>query len=272
MWYNSYQRVLIPRRGACSLASGGKKSEIELNQEAQQVREAAAAAKEEVLSRKVLETLLKVKPEDLISPDAEAEVIKGNANRSGCWVHAPAMMEFFAAADKRLTRVANWSGMHVNQVEKVQAQLIKGTKLIIIKPAPVDDLTAIPINRYANAAMFNLVTLLAETGLKVQTGYRERFDVAYVPKESPLWPALLIDMGKLKERRMQPVSKKEESGQQSQAKGTAKQKNKAEAADKEKAKATTRADRPESAPARPAQGGQKKKQQKEDKASETGAK
>jgi hypothetical protein len=188
------------------MASGNAKLTREL---IKQVQEAAAAAKDEVLSKKATEALLNLKEEELISADADAEVIKGNAKRPGCWIHSPAMVELFAAADKRLTRVANWAGMSAKQVAKVHARLVKGTKLVLITPAPVEDLTAIPVHRYGSSAVFNLVNLLGEAGLTVATGYRERYDVAYVPKESPAWPALVIDLSQQKERRLEPPGKKE---------------------------------------------------------------
>lgn len=176
---------------------------------AEQVRKASAAAKEEVLNPKTMEALLRARPEDLISADAEAEVIKGNANPSGCWINSPAMVEFFASADKRLTRVANWAGNLVKRVDKIHARLLKGTKLMIITPAQPEDLTAIPINRYGSTATFNAVNLLAEAGQTVETGYRERYDVAFVPKNSPLWPALVIDLAQVKERRADSTAKKD---------------------------------------------------------------
>lgn len=174
---------------------------------------AAAAAKENVLNKKSMEALLNAKPEDLISADSEAEIIKGRARQSGCWIHSPANVSLFAAAEKRLTQVAIWGGKDVKRVEKVYARLLPGTKLIIITPAPLEDLTAYPVNRHGSQTTFNLIDLLGEHGLTVETGYRERYDVAYVPKESALWPALVIDLGQVKERRLLPTTRKEAGDQ-----------------------------------------------------------
>lgn len=171
----------------------------------EKIKQAAAAANEEVLSRTTLETLLHVSPEDLIERNPDREVIKGTAYHSGGWQHAPAQWELFAAADKRLTRVANWAGLNTKRVERVHARLVKGTKLLIIQAASPDDLTAFPVIRYGGSSSIwiNLIELLSETGLTVETGYRERYDVAYVPKGSPLWPGLVIDLSQSQERRME---------------------------------------------------------------------
>lgn len=200
--------------GRVRVASDERKLDLDVGK---QLKRAAAAAKQEVLNRRAMEALLNTKPEDLIAANLDAEVIKGNARRSGCWIHAPGMVEFFAAADKRLTRVADWTTMEVKRVERVHANLVKGTKLVIIKPAPAEDLTAIPVNRYGYSATFNLITLLGEAGLTVETGYRERYEVAYIPKESPLWPGLVIDLSQIKERRLEPHAKKSDSDQTADA-------------------------------------------------------
>lgn len=175
-----------------------------------QVVEAAAAAKEDVLKSKTLETLLKAKRSDLVAVDDDAEVLRSNAYAPGCWIHSPAMVELFASADQRLTRIAHWAGMVVKQVDRVHAERIDGTQIVIITPAAHDDRTALPIKRKGSTATFNLRKLLGAAGIRIQPGYRERYDVAYVPRESALWPALLIDLGDMKERRLEPKSDKQE--------------------------------------------------------------
>jgi hypothetical protein len=170
---------------------------------------AAVTAKEEILARSTVDALMNVRPEDLVEADPHSEVIKGSANRSGGWLHAPAHLALFAAADKRLTRVANQEGIMVKKVERVLPKLIKGTRLLVIKAAKTEDLSAIPVNRYGGSPVFiNLISLLGEAGETVETGYRERFEAAYVPKGSPLWPGLVIDLSQPKERRQEPTTKK----------------------------------------------------------------
>jgi hypothetical protein len=109
-------------------------------------------------------------------------------NRPECWIQGPGMVEFNAASDRRLTRVANWAGMKVRKTKRVHAELLAGTKLVIVTAAQSTDLSAISVNRYGSSSTFNLVDLLAEHGLQVESGYRERYEVAYVPKASFLYP------------------------------------------------------------------------------------
>lgn len=172
------------------------------------VTEAAAAAKDEVISKSTLDALMNTRPEDLIAPDAEGEVIKGNARRSGCWLCSPATVELFAAAVKRLNLTGKWAGLESKVVQKVQARLIPGSRVVTIKPVSVDDLTAIPVSRYGHNASINLISLLGEHELKVETGWRERYDVAFIPKGSPHWPGLFIDLNEVKERRQDTEPKK----------------------------------------------------------------
>ncbi|HEY3364695.1 MAG TPA: hypothetical protein VGK74_06550 [Symbiobacteriaceae bacterium] len=195
------------------------KTPIRPDSSAKDIRAAAKAATAEVLSRSSLDALLNVRPEDIITVKAEAEVVKGTAYQPGGWLHAPAQLELFAAADKRLTRVAALGGLNVKRVERVIPMLVKSTSLLVLKAAPMTDLTALPVNRYkgTSSAWANVISLLSEAGLTVETGYRERFEVAYVPAGSPLWPGLVIDLSQPKERRREPKKRKKqpqpESGQ-----------------------------------------------------------
>lgn len=174
--------------------------------------EAAAAAKEEVISKSALDALMNTQPEELIAPDAEGEVIKGKARPSGCWARSPALFEFCAAADKRLSLTGKWAGFEAKRIQKVQARLVPGARVVTIKPASVDDLTAIPVHRYGSGATINLVSLLGQHELKVETGWRERYDVAFIPKGSPHWPGLFIDLNAVKERRKESEPKKAKGG------------------------------------------------------------
>ena len=143
-------------------------------------------------------------------------MIKGTAHRPGGWLHAPANLELFAACDRRLTRVAGWAGLNIKRVERVHPSLVRGTELLVIQAAATDDLTAVAVNRYTGSSSIwvNLINLLSNAGLTVETGYRARYVVAYVPKGSPLWPGLVIDLSQSKERRVESgyKKKKDEAG------------------------------------------------------------
>jgi len=155
------------------------------------IQQAAAAAMQEVLSKTTLDALLNTSPAEVIKPTPEAETVKGSANRPGGWLYGPAQFGLFANADKRLTRLSAIEGRPLKQVEKVQPELIKGRTVLILRTAPAEDLTAIPVRRYPgqSGAWINLYSLPGPAGLTVQTGYRELYDIAWVPKESPFWPA-----------------------------------------------------------------------------------
>lgn len=175
---------------------------------AERVKEAAAAAMSDTLNKSTFDLLMNVQPEDVVEPSPKAELVKGNAHRSVGWLHGPAHLEMLATADGRLTRLAELQGMSLSKVERVKAKLIKGTKLVIIQPAPASDLSAFPVTRFkGKGCWINLITLLNPEGFGVETGYKERFDIAYVPKGSPMWPGLVIDLGDPKERRQHSTKK-----------------------------------------------------------------
>jgi len=176
------------------------------------IQQAAEKAKQEVLSRRTLDVLLNTPRTEVIKPAPEAETIKGTAYRSGGWLYSPGNLAIFAAADNRLTLLSSIEGRPVKQVNQVQPELIKGSTVVIFRTAPPEDLTAIPVNRYTgqSGAWINLFTLLAPAGLTVPTGYKERYEIAWVPEESPFWPALCMDLSRPVERR---IVKRKSAGQ-----------------------------------------------------------
>jgi hypothetical protein len=201
-----YGSIAIPKRKVIPLATPDRIGGTPGNEDEQ-----VAAGMDDVLDQSVLEALQNVRPEDLIGPDHQAEALKGNANPSGCWIYGPAMIEGNAQADKRFSKDAELDGNPTTKVEKAVLKLIPGTKLLVIKHAKANDLTATDVNRYTGASGFwiNAFNLLGPAGLTVESGYRVRYDVAYIPKSSPLWPGLIINLGKPKERRQ--VGKKKDA-------------------------------------------------------------
>lgn len=174
------------------------------------VKKPGKLTKNQVLNQSVYDALMNVKPDQLKGISQNREVIKGTAQGPVCWLHSPAHLELLAVADRRLTRVGLLGGLKDKKVQRVTAQLIEGTRLLAIQASHSNDLTALPVNRYrgGTSAWINLIDLLAEDGLTVETGYRERYAVALIPEGSPLWPGLVIDLDEQLDRRLEPVKKK----------------------------------------------------------------
>lgn len=179
-------------------------------EQAAAIAQTAAAAINEVISNSVLELVLNATENDLEGPDESTEVRKGTTGEAQCWVHAPALFQLSALAWRRLGNVAEWAGVSVKEVRKVRARFVGKSKVLLLRAAEDNDRTAYDVQRHkrTSGALVNLFDLLATRSLAVTTGYRERFDVFYVPKESALWPGLLIDLGSPQERRLEPKRKK----------------------------------------------------------------
>lgn len=129
----------------------------------------------------------------------DAEYLTAAMNRPGGWMYGPAMFQFFAAAVIALQKLG-FRSLGTNTVDKVRACLIDGTKHVYIVPTDADDRSGIQVNRYSDQTWINLVKLLAPAGLRVKSGYRERYELSLV-EESPVGPALFLDMGRMQERR-----------------------------------------------------------------------
>lgn len=172
---------------------------------------------EETLEQSAVDALNRVTRDQLLGPDPDAEAIMGTAYSSSAWVHAPGNVELLAVADDRLTRIENIEREKkslplVNQVDRVIGKIVPGTQLLALMAAPDTNLTATPVRRYDgdSSAWANHSDLLASRKLAVDTGLKQLYHVAYVPKSSPLWPALVIDLSKPLDRRQEPKRKKED--------------------------------------------------------------
>ncbi|HEY3367188.1 MAG TPA: hypothetical protein VGK74_19200 [Symbiobacteriaceae bacterium] len=182
-------------------------------EQVEKLEEAAKAALDEVIKKRVMDLVMNATEDDLQGPDQSAEPAKGNTLEATCWVHGPAVVQLSALSYTRLRKIAELDRLKVKDVPKVTAKFIGDTKVLIIRAAAETDRTAYEVHRYKRTAggWFNLFELLGSHGLTVESGYRERFDVLYVPKGSPLWPGLLIDLGAPKERRLEKKKKKSDS-------------------------------------------------------------
>jgi hypothetical protein len=179
---------------------------------------AADGIVEEIMDQSVMDALNKVTREQLLGPDPDAEAIMGTAYSSSAWIHGPGNVEFLAVADDRLTRIENIEREQkqlplVNRVDRLIGRIVPGTKLLALIAAPDTDLTATEVKRYDgdSSAWANYSELLASRKLGVDSGYRQLYHVAYVPKTSPLWPALVIDLSKPRERRQSKRKKVDET-------------------------------------------------------------
>lgn len=162
------------------------------------------------LPKKLADLLSGVTEKDLRGPDPTAETLKGNTTTPGVWVHSPAVFKLSALATRRLIKVARMSGMGDTQVTRVHARLVGDSNTVLIRPADPLDVTAYEVAYYpgASGGVINLYTLLGPARCTVETGYRQRHDVHLIPKGSPLWPGLLVDMDEPKDRKLEPVKKK----------------------------------------------------------------
>jgi hypothetical protein len=179
-------------------------------EEVQKIKEAAAAAKEDILSASFLDAVLNVDPNNLITAEPDPDLKKGNAKGSAGWMHGPGNFEMFSIAVRRLVKVSNDQGIQGNRVERVQVFVIPNTKIMVIKGAPANDHTAVEVTRYkgSNSLWINCFNALAKAGLTVDSGWKELYNVVYLPKASPLYPGLGINLDDRRDRQAEPIPKK----------------------------------------------------------------
>lgn len=163
---------------------------------------------------------------EIIWNNPKESVIKGLQYRSQSWVHSPARLQLMSNSDKRLTKVAEERGMTDKRVERVRVARVRGQKIIYVVPTDREDVeNGIEVKRAGSSAFIDIITVLDPAGLTVEMGYKERYDVQYVPAEkSPVGPALMIDLSLPLERRVK--TREDEQDQAGTSKATSKKKSK----------------------------------------------
>jgi hypothetical protein len=189
--------------------------------EQQKIRDIAAATMKETISKSALDAVLNVDMSNLITAEPDPDLAKGKTNGPTCSAHAPGNVELFAVSGRRFVKVANDQGIPGNRIERAQAFVIGGSKILVLKGAPATDLTAIEVKHYKNSPSLwiDCFNVLAKAGLTVETGWQEIYNVVYLPKESPLWPGLMIDFGDRQARLVDPVPKKKSKKKKSEPDG-----------------------------------------------------
>jgi hypothetical protein len=175
-------------------------------------KEVAAAAQE--AGQKAMESvnqqhsMAHLTMDDLQANDPNAEYVKGNEKESGGWYHAPAHLEIFKAAQKRLNRLAKLRRMNVKRVTRLRAFMIKNSTTVLLVPAEDDDLAAIEMKWYgATSAWVNLITLLGPEELTLSPGVKQLFHLEYAPKDGPAGLCLMFDLSNPIATKSEPTGK-----------------------------------------------------------------
>lgn len=178
--------------------------------ESDKASEQAAAALAKVVDEVVSRRVTGATENAIIWHDEVTEVLRGNQYASGGWVHSPATIQIFKATESRLDKLGVKYNLPEAQVTRVRACRIAGTKKIYIIPAAANDDTALEVIRNLKGAWINLYKLLVPGKLGVPSGYKERYDIIE-EDDSPVGPALLLDMSNRKERRKVKTSSKKKA-------------------------------------------------------------
>lgn len=141
-----------------------------------------------------------ISEDDLIMNDFDADYLLARQYPSGCWLHSPANMEVLSAGVSGLQKNGTKRGIE-GKVTKVRAAKVKHKKHVYIWATADDDPDGIPVNYYRHAAWINLITLLGPLKLTEKTGYKTRYSLEPTGDESPVGPALVLNLSRKLERR-----------------------------------------------------------------------
>lgn len=159
--------------------------------------------------------------ERVILNSLEAEYLKGTQKGHYCWNHTPAQIELLSAADQWLTKVSEQRGMPVTEVTLVRVALVPAKKMLYIYPADENDPEGIQVNRWDSSAWINAITVLGPAKLTAKRGRRNLHAVMMAGEESPVGPALQINLARVIQSKTEPVKSKAKTAAAAKAKQAA---------------------------------------------------
>lgn len=145
--------------------------------------------------------------DELIFNNQQAELLNRNQYESGGWLHSPANLQLFARSVKQLVGLNRALSIDEKWVPYVRAARPKGKDIVYIYPTDEHDPNKIDVHKRDGNAWINLRSLLEPSHHTVELGYRVRYEIVAV-NDSPVGPALKLDLAKEVERRLKPPSKR----------------------------------------------------------------
>jgi hypothetical protein len=140
------------------------------------------------------------------------QIRQTNAYEGSCWIYAPARVEFLAEASGALVTVAELLKMTTERITKIEVVLQRSTKRLFFRPAKEDATSYFDAAETSNEYLsVNIRSLLQTNGLEVKKGYQERYPVS-LQVDSPVGPALMVDLTKVEERRQTAARKATKAG------------------------------------------------------------
>ena len=129
------------------------------------------------------------------------------AHQCSIWIHGPGQAEILSEARDALLTVTELQGDPATEISHLRAARVKGQKVMYLIPVRDDDPHAILVGRGGDTWTVNLTTFLTVARWRVPSGFKIRY-AAKLESESPVGPALRVDLSKALERTVDPSSSK----------------------------------------------------------------
>lgn len=147
------------------------------------------------------------------------QVRQTNAYDGMCWIYSPARVEFLAEASDALVAVGQMLGLETEEITRLEVLLQRSTKRLFFRPAGEKAEAYFDVSETSNDYFsVNIRSLLQPRGLEIKSGYQSRFRVT-LETDSPIGPALVIDLTKIEEHRRTASSKARQAAKAAKAKG-----------------------------------------------------
>lgn len=126
---------------------------------------------------------------------------KRNQKAAGGWLRSPGKLLPFVEGRQAMVEVANPAHLVDGEVKRVGVGGYEGDPRIYLWSTHELDVDGIEVKKNGSKVWINLADFLASLGLRPELGIEERFDFLPADADSPVQPALMINLDKPLERK-----------------------------------------------------------------------
>lgn len=164
------------------------------------------------------QALAQVKGRRLITNQRQslAQRRKRGQKLAGGWLHAPATWYPFKAGYQSLVQIARPEHLVDQKLQRIQAGCYEGDTRVYLWPTLPTDMDGIEVKISKKFIYMNLSNVLGDLGQLLPPNIKRRFDLLPADNDSPVQPALMIQLDKALDEKTLP--KKKKKGQTAPAK------------------------------------------------------
>lgn len=140
-----------------------------------------------------------------------------NQKTAGGWLYSPGSWNPFIDGHRLLLSIAKPEHLVDGVLKRVQVGGFVGEKRIYLWPTLPTDVDGLEVRQYGSRFEVNMADFLVKIKQRPEVGVAQRFDLVEADQESPVQPALMINLDKPLARKYFETTSKKKTKSRSQA-------------------------------------------------------